>query len=270
MRADTGVRPYDVGMSKRYRHIAEYYDAEYGGMRMLEEDVPFFMGQLPRKRLEILELCVGTGRAAIPLAQAGHRVVGVDYAPDMLELARRKRDSVGLGERELRLLNRDVLKLDLKKRFDWVCIFFNTFLAFTTLEEQDRVLRAVVRHMKPKGRFWVDIFQPDIALIADPKLEGQDASSFFVPSLNRTVFKTHDIYRTGPQTERVVFRYAWFDEMGSKMQASMDIDITFMFERELRLLLERNGLRVERIWGNYDGSGVKTGSPRLIARCCRM
>src|SRR5437660_11649828 len=111
-------------MAKRYRHIAEYYDAEYSGMRMLEEDVPFFIGRLPRKGLEILERCVGTGRAGIPLAQAGHRVVGVDYAPDMLELARRKRDSVGLGERELRLLRRDVLKLDLKKRFDWVCIFF--------------------------------------------------------------------------------------------------------------------------------------------------
>jgi SAM-dependent methyltransferase len=256
-------------MSKRYRHIAEYYDAEYSGLRMLEEDVPFFMGQLPRKRLDILELCAGTGRAAIPLAQAGHRIVAVDYAPDMLELARRKRESVGLNEAKLELLNRDVLKLDLKKRFDWVCIFFNTFLAFTTPEQQDRVLQSVLKHMKPRGRFWLDIFHPDVALIADPKLENQDASAFFVPSLNRTVFKTHRICRTGPQTERVEFHYEWFDEMGRKTRESMDISITFMFERELRLLLERNGLKVERLWGNYDGSGVKTDSPRLIARCCR-
>jgi len=257
-------------MGKRYRHIAEYYDAEYAGMRMLEEDVPFFMGQLPRKRLNILELCAGTGRAAIPLAQAGHRVVGVDYAPDMLELARQKRDSVGLTEKDLTLLKRDVLTLDLRKRFDWVCIFFNTFLAFATLEQQDRVLQAALRHMKPKGRFWIDIFQPDIALIADPKLENQDPSTFFVPSLNRTVAKTHSVYRTGPQTERVVFRYEWFNEMGTKRRESSDIYITFMFDRELRLLLERNGLKIERLWGNYDGSPVKTGSPRLIARCCRM
>ncbi len=257
-------------MGKRYRHIAEYYDAEYSGMRMLEEDVPFFMGQLPRKRLKILELCAGTGRASIPLAQAGHRVVGVDYAPDMLELARRKRDLVGLGEKHLTLLSRDVLKLDLERRFDWVCIFFNTFLAFTTLEQQDRVLQTVVRHMKPRGRFWIDIFNPDIALIADPKLENQDPSTFFVPSLGRTVMKTHDIYRTGAQTEKVVFRYEWFDGVGRKKQESTDIHITFMFERELRLLLERNGLRIERIWGNYDGSAVTTDSPRLIARCCRM
>src|SRR5436305_9119553 len=100
-------------MSKRYRHIAHYYDAEYAGRRMLEQDVPFFLGQLPKRRQEVLELAVGTGRAAIPIAQAGHRVVGVDYAPDMLAIAWRKRDAVGLGEGQLSLVERDVLKLDL-------------------------------------------------------------------------------------------------------------------------------------------------------------
>ena len=257
-------------MGKRYRHIAQYYDWEYAGMRVLEEDVPFFMGQLPRKRLDILELCAGTARAAIPLAQAGHRVVGVDYAPDMLDIARQKRDSIGLTDKQLTLLNRDVLKLGLHRRFDWVCIFFNTFLAFTTLQQQDRLLQSALKHLKPAGRFWLDIFHPDIALIADPKLENQDPSTFFVPPLGRTVLKTHSIYRTGPQTERVVFHYQWFDDMGRKKRESMDIDITFLFERELRLLLERNGLRIERLWGNYDGSPVKIDSPRLIARCCRM
>ena len=56
-------------------------------------------GQLPARRQTVLELAVGTGRAAIPIAQAGHRVVGVDYAADMLAIARRKRDAVGLTER---------------------------------------------------------------------------------------------------------------------------------------------------------------------------
>ena len=74
-----------------------------------------------------MELAVGTGRAAIPIAQAGHRVVGVDYAADMLAIASRKRDAVGLGEKELTLIEADMLKLDLGERFDRVCVFFNTF-----------------------------------------------------------------------------------------------------------------------------------------------
>ena len=44
---------------------------------------------------------------------------------------------------------------------------------------------------------------------------------------------------------------------------------TFLFPRELQLLLERNGLRIERMFGNYDGSPLGDDSPRMIARCTR-
>src|SRR5476649_1468089 len=128
-------------MSKRYRAIAQYYDSEYLHSKMLQRDVPFFLRQLPKRRQSILELCVGTARAAIPLAQAGHRVVGVDYARDLLSIASRKRDSVGLSNRNLELVYGDVLQLVRRQRFDWICIFFNTFLAFPTLAEQDRLLQ---------------------------------------------------------------------------------------------------------------------------------
>src|SRR6478672_3895480 len=98
---------------KRYRAIAEYYDAEYAELEMLRHDVPFFLGQLPRrpKPQSVLELAVGTARAAIPIAQAGHRVVGVDYARDLLGIARRKAEAAGLRERELSLQLADVRTL---------------------------------------------------------------------------------------------------------------------------------------------------------------
>jgi ubiquinone/menaquinone biosynthesis C-methylase UbiE len=54
-----------------YKAIAEYYDAEYEHQTMLEHDVPFFLGHLPKKKQSVLELATGTGRAAIPVAQAG-------------------------------------------------------------------------------------------------------------------------------------------------------------------------------------------------------
>jgi len=42
-----------------------------------------------------------------------------------------------------------------------------------------------------------------------------------------------------------------------------------MFPRELQLLLERNGLRIEHLYGNYDGSAITPDSPRIIASCAR-
>ncbi len=137
---------------KRYRAIADYYDAENERLTWLGRDVPFFLRQLPKSSQEVLELATGTGRAAIPIAQAGHRVVGVDYAQDMLDLARRKRDAVGLTDREFSLLHGDAMELDLGRRFDWVAIFFNTFLGFTTLAQQDAVLQVARRHLKPQRR----------------------------------------------------------------------------------------------------------------------
>src|SRR3954471_11264417 len=88
---------------KPYRAPAHWYDAENERHAVLKQDVPFFLGQLPTRRQSILELACGTGRAAIPIALAGHRVTGVDYAPEMIDSAVAKRDSAGLTERQLRL-----------------------------------------------------------------------------------------------------------------------------------------------------------------------
>jgi ubiquinone/menaquinone biosynthesis C-methylase UbiE len=255
---------------KRYRAIAEYYDPENERLPWLQRDVPFFLRQLPKnKRLDILELTAGTGRAAIPIAQAGHRVVGVDYAKEMLAIARRKRDSVGLGDRQLRLVAADVLKLDLREQFDVVTIFFNTFLSFTTLAHQDRFLQVVKKHLKPRGGiFWLDIFQPNMALLANDVSKGIDATIFHVAALNRTVFVNVDVRRDpSKQLQRVTFNYRWHDANGVEHRERTDFDLTFIFPRELQILLERNGFVIDKIFGDYDGEPLDADSPRIIARC---
>jgi SAM-dependent methyltransferase len=254
--------------SRRYRALAEYYDAEYAHSKMLQQDVPFFLGQLPKRRQSILELCVGTARAAIPMAQAGHRVVGVDYAKDLLDIAIRKRDSVGLSDRDLELVYGNVLELKRSEKFDWICIFFNTFLAFPTLDEQDRLLRVVRKHLKPRGRLWIDIFNPDLGLLTHPQSMGLDPHLFYVPALGRTVYQTTDIKRDiAKQIQEVTFHYRWFDADGREYREKNSFAMTWIFPRELQLLLERNGLWIEEMFGNYDGSDLSDKSPRMIVRC---
>jgi ubiquinone/menaquinone biosynthesis C-methylase UbiE len=255
--------------TKSYRAIAEYYDPENERLPWLQHDVPFFLKQLPKKRQSVLELCAGTARAAIPIAQAGHRVVGVDYAKDMLDIARRKRDAVGLRERELELLHGDALKLKLGRRFDWVICLFNSFMGFVTLPQQDAFLATVRRHMKPRGRFWLDIFQPNLPLLAAEESKGLTPTIFYVPRYDRTVFMTVDVRRDpSRQLQRITFNYSWFDSHGRQRRQRTIFDGTFLFPRELQLLLERNGLRIERLYGDHDGSGLGADSPRMIARCC--
>jgi ubiquinone/menaquinone biosynthesis C-methylase UbiE len=260
---------YNSGMqTKRYRAIAEYYDPENERLAWLGHDVPLFLRQLPKTSQDVLELATGTARAAIPIAQAGLRVVGVDYARDMLDIAHRKRDAVGLSDRQLSLLHGDVMKLDLRRRFDWIAIFFNTFLGFTTLAQQDAVLQVVRKHLKPRGRFWLDIFQPNLALLASERSRGIDPAVFYVPQHDRTVYMDVDVQRDpSKQLQRVTFNYRWFDPRGRERRQRTRFDLTFIFPRELQVLLERNGFLIERLFGDHDGKDLNADSPRLIARC---
>jgi SAM-dependent methyltransferase len=182
---------------KPYRAIADYYDAEYEHSPMLQRDVPFFLGHLPgRSRFQVLDVACGTARASIPIAQAGHRVIGIDYAKDMLDIAACKRDYVGLTERQLELQKQDARNIRIDgARFDWAAVFFNTFLSFVTLADQDAVLQGIHRHLRTRGRLWLDIFQPNLDILARPESKNHDPSVFWVPNLERTVQRTVDIRR---------------------------------------------------------------------------
>lgn len=252
----------------RYKAIPEYYDLEYSHQDMLQADVPFFL-QHAGQRKSILELAIGTARAAIPIAQSGHRVVGIDNDPRMLKLAERKRQIAGLTDRQLQLAHADILSLNLGRTFDWVCLFFNTFLVFTTIEQQDRALSIVRKHLAPRGRFWLDIFQPSLSLLASPRTTNLEPLLFYVPQFDRTVYKCTEL-RPDParQVQRVIYHYIWFDERGREVRRDTPFDLAILFPRELHLLLERNGLKIEHLYGNYDGSPLDADSPRMIA-CCR-
>lgn len=255
---------------KRYKAIPEYYDPENVQDEMLEADVPFFLTHLSRNQ-SVLELAAGTARAAIPIAQAGHRVVAVDYDQRMLDIAARKRDFAGLSDRQLHLQCADILHLDLGHTFDWICIFFNTFLAFTTLQEQDQLLEMVLRHLKPKAHFWLDIFQPNLAILSQEISTNLAPKVFYVPEFDRTVQRLIEVHCDPTrQLQRIIFHYTYFDAAGQEHHQRTEFHLTFLFPRELQLLLERHGLRIDRLYGNYDASPLGPDSPRIIASCTRF
>jgi ubiquinone/menaquinone biosynthesis C-methylase UbiE len=251
---------------KHFRAIAEFYDAENAHHAMLDHDVSFFLGHLPsRKRLRVLEVACGTGRAAIPIAQAGHRVVGIDHAADMLAIARRKRDAAGLTDKQLTLIRQNALSLKLSGIFDWGCIFFNTFLGFATIAQQDSALRGIHRHLVRRGRVWLDVFFPDIERLARPHSRQLEPNLFFVDSLEQAVYR-HTEIRPGraSQIQAVTFHYEWFDARGRHRRAKREFDLTWIMPREMEVLLERNGFELEAMYGDYDGSQLGDHSPRMI------
>ena len=85
-------------MNSNYKVGDLIYDANiYDGMNTHIDDLLFYKRWLPKnKDVCILELCCGTGRLTIPIAQEGYDISGVDYTASMLEQAKVKAAGAGL------------------------------------------------------------------------------------------------------------------------------------------------------------------------------
>jgi SAM-dependent methyltransferase len=119
--------------------------------------------------VRIVELGVGTGRLAVPLAQ-GHvgtiTVVGVDASPAML--ARLSGHDIG---RLVEAIEGDMVTGLPDGPFDLAFVAYNTLFNLTGPDEQAACFRAVADRLRPGGRFVVEAFVPD-----DPPRDGDDVS----------------------------------------------------------------------------------------------
>jgi SAM-dependent methyltransferase len=255
-------------MSKTYQAIAEFYDDEYEQLGMLQRDVPFYLNLLPKRPARVLALACGTGRDAIPLAQAGHHVVGVDLFDDMLAVARHKQKVTGIDAKRLRFVQQNLLTLDLNETFDHAACLFNGFIVFITLADQDRVLQNIAKHLRSKGTLVIDVFNPDNARIHSLREEDVQPETFFSRALGATVMRTMTLWRDAslPQVRHARFNYTWHDAQGRRKKRAVEFTNTWIMPREMVMLLERNGYTVTDLWGDYDRSPVSVHSPRLIVR----
>jgi len=104
----------------------------------------------PLARGGALELAVGTGRIAVPLATRGIRVAGIDYAPPMIEQLRRKTDAV-------EAVIGDMTTTQVEGTFSLVYLVFNSINNVTTQEGQTAVFANAAAHLEPGGCFVVEV-----------------------------------------------------------------------------------------------------------------
>jgi ubiquinone/menaquinone biosynthesis C-methylase UbiE len=109
------------------------------------------------KPLKILEPFCGNGRILIPLAQDGHRTVGMDKSTTMLESARRKiKDLPLVIQKNITLKQADVLIEEWPKGFDLVILGGNCLYELATPEEQETCIHKAQQSLKPGGYLYLD------------------------------------------------------------------------------------------------------------------
>src|SRR5215510_15572423 len=132
-------------MSSPYDAIAELYDP---WSVSVVEDVGFYLEEARRSGGPVVELGVGTGRIAIPIAADGIRVIGVDSSRRMLEVCARRAALAGVDV-DLRL--GDLREPPVRERVPLVICPFRSLLHMETEDEKLRALRAARDLLEPGG-----------------------------------------------------------------------------------------------------------------------
>ena len=150
-----------------YDAFAAVYDDWTGPIG--DDDVDFYVSLAAEARGPVVELAVGNGRVAVPIAlRTGRRVIGVDISPAMLAGASDRAHAAGV-ELDLRL--GDMRELALGETTDLVICPFRSLLHLPGHDDRLRVFRRVATTLDPGGRFaWnAFVFDPEIAA----ELDGQ-------------------------------------------------------------------------------------------------
>jgi SAM-dependent methyltransferase len=130
--------------------VAERYDKSTAGMPV--EPVVDFL--LPLAAGGALELAIGTGRIAVPLAKRGVRVAGIDLSPDMVAELRKKTDEIPVEVGDMTTTTVD-------GAFSLVYIVFNSINNVTSQDGQVGVFANAAAHLGPGGCFVVEVGVPN-------------------------------------------------------------------------------------------------------------
>jgi SAM-dependent methyltransferase len=136
----------------------------------MTEDIPFYVDLARRADGPIVELAVGTGRVAIPVAQAtGRTVIGIDSSPAMLEKARAHAADVGV---ELDLREADLRGFVLAEQAALIYCPYRALLHLPTWADRRRTFEHVADALLPGGRFAWNAFAFDHRVAT--RLEGRN------------------------------------------------------------------------------------------------
>ncbi len=228
-----------------YDAIARVYD-EWS--RSVVEDVAFYLEEARRAEGPIVELGVGTGRIAVPIAADGIRVIGVDSSPGMLEVCRERAEAAGVGDLlDLRL--GDLRDPPLEERVELVICPFRSYLHLRDDDERLRALCAAGRLLLPGGRLVFDVFRPAPDDIADTH--------------GRWLEREPGIYERAHWD--VGTRTLTLSVKGEAGETTMSL--AWLSPREWRALLERAGFEVEACYGWFDRTPPRGGEDTVwIAR----
>ncbi len=219
--------------------VAERYDSSTAGMPA--EPVVDFLEPLAGGGG--LELAIGTGRIAVPLAERGVRVAGIDLSPDMVAQLRKKTDAVPVTIG-------DMTTTSVEGAFSLVYIVFNSIFNLRTQELQVACFENASAHLEPGGTFVVEIMVPELQ-----RLPRGDRFLLFDVSPGHVGYDEYDLVTqalTSHHYDPEQGRYSTFPGR-------------YIWPAELDLMARLAGLTLRERWADWDRSPFTAESTKHVS-----
>jgi SAM-dependent methyltransferase len=228
--------------------VAERYDESSADMfdpAVVEPVVDFLVELAGDGRA--LELGIGTGRIALPLAQRGLRVHGIDLSEAMVARLRAKP-----GAEQIGVTIGDFATTAVEGTFSLAYVVFNTIMNLTTQDEQVACFKNVAAHLEPGGCFVVEVGVPDLRRLPP----GETVHAFNV-SAKRLGFDEYDVVSQG----LISHHYRVVD---GRWEA-LSVPFRYVWPAELDLMARLAGMKLRERWSGWKREPFTSESRKHVS-----
>ena len=182
---------------------------------------------------QTLELAIGTGRVAIPMAQQGVQISGLDGSPEMLEKLKEKSGTLDIPSSVA-----DMSDFQLSKTFGFAFLVFNTFYNLTSQEAQVNCFKSTANHLEAGGHFLLEMFVPNFELFSGVRVRDMTMNTMVIEGAE------HD-----PVTQTVEFQRALLKEGSVSLHP---LAMRYAWPSEIDLMARIAGFELESRWGDWQ------------------
>jgi SAM-dependent methyltransferase len=195
-----------------------------------------------------LEFAIGTGRVAIPLAERGIPVTGIELSGPMVDQLRTKAD-----EATIPVVRGDMATATAPGTYALVYLVFNTISNLLTQVEQVACFRNAARHLDRGGRFVIELWVPELRRLPPgvPATVGHVEPGYIL-------LDTYDVLH-----QHVVSHHFRFD--GTKQARLTRSPHRYVWPAELDLMAQLAGLELESRHGDWAGAEFTADSPSHVS-----
>ncbi len=195
----------------------------------------------------VLELAVGTGRVALPLARRGLRVHGIELSPDMVAELRRQPGGDGID-----VTVGDMASTRVEGTFALVYLVANTIMNLTTQDAQVACFERSAEHLGPGGCFVIEVMVPALR-----RLPPGETVVPFACTPAHVGFEGYDV------ATQSSWSHHWWDENGRL--ETFSAPFRYVWPAELDLMARLAGLTLRERWENWHSQPFTSESRSHIS-----